>query len=266
MTNTLYFQAPDFCPACSHPLTEDGSFLFCRNLLCGAKSTGNVKVWVSRLGLLHWGDAIIENLTRGDEAPVKELADLYDLSLEDLAVASSGLKMAKKCHDTLHSAKEMTFETFLSSLNISNLGISTATDLVQNGICDVDMFCSVDIPGLENIPNIGKKSAESIYNQKFSRQEEIRNLASRVTIKRSTGGVLSGKSFCITGSTTIPRKALQKKISDNGGIVKESVVSGLSYLITNEDRSTFTSDKIKKAQKYGVTVITEVEFTGMVGQ
>jgi len=77
-------------------------------------------------------------------------------------------------------------------------------------------------------------------------------------------GKLVGKSFCITGSTKVPRKALQKIVVDNGGIVKESVVSGLSFLITNEDLSSFTSDKVKKAQKYNTSVISEADFLRMV--
>lgn len=261
-----YFQEPFDCPVCGQDLAPSGSFLYCRNRSCGARSTGVVKVWVAKLGLLHWGDTLIESLTSGDSPAVSDLPDIYDLTVEDLVMHSSGLKFAQKCYDILHSNKKMKLETIISSVNIPNLGIATAIDLVQAGYNSIDRLLSATASDFEKVPNIGSKTAQSIAFELQDRAEMLRTLISKLEIiSEITDGKLSGKSFCITGSTRTPRKALQKMVIDNGGIVKESVVSGLSFLITNEDLTSFTSDKARKAAKFGTRVISESDFLGMVG-
>lgn len=259
-----YFLPPSHCPSCSSSLIESGSFLYCRNASCPSKTTGTVKVWIERLGLLHWGESTINSLCDGEDAPVRRVADLYDLTLEDLARHSSGIKFASKLYDVLHSAKSMKFSLFLSGLNVPNLGISTAVDMETNGINSIEELLSITPERLCKIPNIGKRTAEMIYNSIHDRSEDIRALSTKLNFETVKNGVLTGKSFCITGSTRIPRRGLQKMVLDNGGIVKESVVSGLSYLITNESEE-FGSDKMKKAKKFGVTVISEDVFVSMVG-
>jgi DNA ligase (NAD+) len=250
---------------CGHQVTPSGSFLYCRNRSCGARSTGLIKVWVGKLGLLHWGDALIESLTGGDDPAVSDISDLYELSVEDLVMHSSGLKFAQKCHQTLHSNKKMKLETMISSVNIPNLGISTAVDLVQNGFDTLDKLLSGSAADFEKVPNIGSKTAQLISFELQDRSEMLRNLVGKLElVSESSDAKLRGMSFCVTGSTGVPRKALQKMVIDNGGVVKESVVSGLSFLITNEDLSSFTSDKARKAAKYGTKVISEADFLRMV--
>ena len=51
-------------------------------------------------------------------------------------------------------------------------------------------------------------------------------------------------------------------VKDAGGTVKDDVVKGLTYLVTNDPNS--GSAKNKKAQKQGTKVITEEEFLALV--
>ncbi len=257
------FKIPDSCPVCNHMAVEVGSFLYCHNHDCPSRARGSVKVWINRLGLLHWGDAIIESLT-SEVGPVKSVADLYTLSVEDLVFHTSGLKMAKKCHDVLHSLKDLKLEVVLGALNIPNLGLSTATDIVNAGYDTVDKIAALTPELLDGVPNIGDVLAASLYDGIQSKLDELRSLARVLNIKGPIQGALSGQSFCITGSTSTPRKKLQTLGANAGGIVKESVSKGLSFLITNEDLSVFTSEKAKKALSYGTRVISEKEFLNLI--
>lgn len=79
------------------------------------------------------------------------------------------------------------------------------------------------------------------------------------------GGKLEGLSFCFTGKAEAidgGRKACEKLVKDNGGIVASGVSKTLSYLVTDDDDS--TSSKSVKAEKLGIKKITSYEFLDML--
>ena len=262
MTEVSEFKIPEHCPVCSGILNIDGQFLYCRSRSCPIQLTGSVKVWVKRLGLLHWGDSLIEALTDPENPKVNSLADLYRLGPEEIAKCTSGLKMAKKCWDTLHGSKSIKLELLIASLNIPNLAVATATDIVQAGYDSVEKVISITKDQLEGITNIGEITAQQIFDGLQERKHAILELAEVLEIKGPSTGPLSGKSFCITGATSKPRKAVQKMIMDAGGIVKDSAGSGLSYLVTNETDT--SSKKMQNAKKHGTEVISESQLYSMM--
>ena len=74
---------------------------------------------------------------------------------------------------------------------------------------------------------------------------------------------LTGKSFCFTGELrTMKRSDAQNLVKEKGGIVKSSVVKGLSYLVTNDSSS--GSAKNEKAASLGIPVIDEDAFLSLV--
>jgi len=252
------FLAPNSCNTCGHKTEESGCFLVCPNRECSSRSSGSIKVWVNKLGILNWGDSLIDSLASSrNPLTVLTVPDIYRLSVEDIALHCSGVKHAKKCYDSLHSQKSITLDLVLSSLNIPNLGLSTSTDIINSGFDSVDKISNITESDLSKIPNIGEKSSKDLYSGLMDKISILKDLESVIEIKSRISGPLSNRSFCITGSTSTPRKTLQKMIIDNGGTVKETVVSGLTYLITNEDINSFASDKVKKAKKYKTNILKE---------
>jgi len=70
---------------------------------------------------------------------------------------------------------------------------------------------------------------------------------------------LSGQSFCFTGELkSMKRSEAEEKIKSLGAQSKQSVVKGLSYLVTNDPAS--GSSKNKKARALGIPIISEDEF------
>jgi len=257
------FKIPDFCPICNGPTSTEGFFLWCRNRSCSAKLAGSIKVWIMRLGLLHWGDALIDELTDPNNPRIQSIADLYKLTIDDLVMCTSGQKMAQKCYEVLHAGKKIPLELLLASLNIPNFALATATDIVQAGYDTVDKVLAVTHEELLKIPNIGEVTARQVFDGLQEHHRAILDLSEVLDLKKPVGGLLSGKSFCITGSTSKPRKAVEKMIMDAGGVSKSSVGSGLSYLVTND--SDTTSSKMKSAKKHGVQVISESDLYKMMG-
>lgn len=256
------FKIPDVCPICSAPTVVEGQFLYCRSRNCPVQLTGSVKVWVKRLGLLQWGDALIESLTNPSNPAINSLADLYRLEPEDIVPHCSGMKVARKCYEVMQASKCVTLDLLLASLNIPNLATSTAADIVSAGYNNIDKILALTVEQLLGVPNIGEITAGQVYEGIQSRRDAILDLATVLTIKDSSAGPLAGSSFCITGATSIPRKALEKKIIEQGGSVKSSVGAGTSYLVTNDPDT--GSSKLRNAAKFGTKIITEAALHQMM--
>lgn len=251
------FSIPGFCPACSAPSVEEGDFLFCRNRGCPEKLAGAIKVWVRNLGLLHWGDALIDSLADPDRPAVSSVADLYRLSVDDIAERCSGMKFAQKCYDVLHSNKDLPLDLVIASLNIPNFGLSTASDVVSFGFDTVEKVLLATSGDFEKVPNVGAKTASYIFDGLQAKKGVLVDLAQVLSIRGpKTGGPLQGMTVCITGELSRPRKAVEKAIMDAGGSPKSSVSKDTTYLVTNSPDT--GSSKMKAAKKHGVRVIDEL--------
>ena len=79
------------------------------------------------------------------------------------------------------------------------------------------------------------------------------------------GGKLEGLSFCFTGKAEAidgGRKACEKLVKDNGGIVASGVSKTLSYLVTDDLDS--SSSKMVKAKSLGIPMISSFQFADML--
>ena len=79
------------------------------------------------------------------------------------------------------------------------------------------------------------------------------------------GGKLEGLSFCFTGKAEAidgGRKACEKLVKDNGGIVASGVSKTLSYLVTDDTES--GSSKNIKAKQLRIPVISSFQFANML--
>lgn len=76
-----------------------------------------------------------------------------------------------------------------------------------------------------------------------------------------TGGVLSGKTFVITGKLSAPRAEVEKIIRSAGGRLSESVTKNVTALIIGADPG---GTKFNKATALGISHITEAELMTMI--
>lgn len=74
------------------------------------------------------------------------------------------------------------------------------------------------------------------------------------------GGPLSGKTFVVTGTLSVPRGEIQSLIESAGGKVSGSVSAKTDYLVAGEK----AGSKLDKATKLGVSILSEAELRGMV--
>ena len=116
--------------------------------------------------------------------------------------------------------------------------------------------------------DIGEIIAESIYN--FFKEEQTLDLVNRlkeagVNTKHLEDAQIDnrfeGKTFVLTGSLSkYSRDEASEIIEKFGGKTSSSVSKKTDYVLAGEE----AGSKLDKAQKLGVTVISEQEFDNMI--
>lgn len=257
------FAAPMICPECGQSVIVSGEYLQCSNVAtCPAQVSGRIINWIKELNILEWGTSLIDRLV--ESGKVSTVADLYKLTLEDLAsIERMGKKSAKNCYDILWANAEIPLELFLGGLSIPLIGQSTVKAIMSAGFNDLESFLNAKLIHFENVSGVGPTKALSLYDGLRNNKRLINDiLSSGVKIKAKTIGKLTNKSICFTGAMVNKRPVLEKMAADAGADVKSTVSKGLSILVIADPNS--TSSKAVNARKLGTTLISEEEFIQMI--
>lgn len=251
-----YFAIPTKCPECGSPLEMNGEYLLCTGKeQCPAQVSGAVKRWISKLGILHFGDALIDLLC--ESGRVNTIADLYRLDAKDVALMDMGGRRvggtADKAFSNLHKRMAIPLHDFVGSLGIPLIGRSMAKTIIDAGFGSLMLMSRAKVSEIAAIPGMGETKAIAFCDGFWDLLDKniIQDLlAVGVTIERPKDGALKGMSFCMTGFRD---NALEAALEAAGGALKSSVGKNLSVLVCKDPNS--NSDKMKKARGYGVEVI-----------
>ncbi|HEY0255636.1 MAG TPA: NAD-dependent DNA ligase LigA, partial [Kofleriaceae bacterium] len=214
---------PTKCPTCKSPLVKRGEYLACRNRECQALVEGRIENWIDALGVLEWGDKLINQLV--EAKLVKEPADLYKLKPEQIAnLERRGMVIAKKVLDNLKAQLPISLPKFLAALGIENLGLQTAKAIVTK-FDSLDKVQAAKEAELASLPGVGPAKGKSAFVGLAERKAEIKRLIAVgvVPVAKSASGPLAGKTFCFTGALGRPRKELEKLVEDKGGTLLSGV-------------------------------------------
>ncbi len=253
------------CPVCgSHVIRlADEAVARCTGgLFCAAQRREALLHFAARraMDIEGLGDKLVDQLV--ERGLVHTPADLYTLSLAELA----GLdRMAEKSASNLRAAieksKTTTLARFIFALGIRTVGEATAKDLARHfGM--LDALLVADEAMLLQVRDVGPIVAQAITQ--FFAEAHNREVIARLrslgvhwseTASVQTGvGVLSGKSFVLTGSLpTLSRDQAREKIEAAGGKVAGSVSKKTDYVIAGLE----AGSKLTKAQTLGVTILDE---------
>lgn len=259
-TGTI-FQPPKECPSCTGPTEMRGENLICISTdVCPAQKVGRIKNWISSINILEWGDALLERLV--DSGKVSTIADLYKLSIDDLAsMERMGARSAAKCFETLWAHNPIPLELLLGSLSIPMVGSSTIKFVMDSGYDSLDKFLLISEGSLHKVKGLGPIKSNSLFVGLKRNQELIGALlAAGIKVKEKIVGPLTGKSFCFTGTMKNKRKSLEDLVVQNGGQNK-SVGRELGYLVIDDVNS--STSKASAARKLGTKLISEDDFMKM---
>lgn len=218
------------------------------------------------LNIESLGEKNVEALV--DANLVGDLADIYNLKFSEVISLERFAELStKNLLTAIEDARKPSLAKFIFGLGIRHVGAQTAIDLA-NHFKSLEALNSADFDELSLIDGVGVKVAESILAW-FLDEDNIKTLAKFKQFgvlpqyEELAGGVLSGKSFVITGTLSeMSRDEAADRIRSLGGSFQTSVGKGTSYLVA---AGKVGASKLEKAKKFGTEVIDEEQFKKMIG-
>jgi DNA ligase (NAD+) len=252
------------CPVCNHGdlLTDETqTHIYCPNQSCPAQVQKKIAYFFEKLGLENFSEKMISTLK------CNSVLDIYNLKKEDIIKIDGWAETsADDFIKRIEQTKKAKPEKILAALGIDNLGTTTAKLVLEN-FSITEILNALDNPivlreivfKLIQVKGLGSKKVASIIKGLKENKTLLENFIALADTVTENSGPLSGKSFCMTGSLSKPRKAYEQVIEKFGG---ENVsISSCDYLICNTPSD---SSKFKKAIEKGVKIINEQELIELI--
>jgi DNA ligase (NAD+) len=258
------------CPECGSKLVraEGEAAFYCPNITgCPPQIKGRIEHFIQRkaMDIESLGERTIDQLY--SLALVKSPADLYKLTAQDIGrLEGFKEKSVTNVLQGIERSKETPFENVLFAIGIRYVGKTVAEKLARY-FKNIDNLQKASYEELMAAPEVGEKIARSVFDffKKPESREEIQRLR-KSGLKMQTDAreiekeseILANKSFVISGTfENYERDELQDLILKNGGRVLSAVSGKVDYLVAGENMG---PSKREKAEKLGVTIISEKEF------
>jgi DNA ligase (NAD+) len=266
------FRMPAACPVCgSHVAREEAEAVWrCVNTNCPARLKESILHFSARpvMNVDGLGDALVDQLV--DQGLVKSVADLYGLTVEQLAgLERMGRKSAENLVRNLDRSRRNPLPRVLASLGIRFVGERTAQFLAE-AFGSLDAIAAADVETLQQADEVGPRVAESIHG--FFREPHNHELVERLRAaglvftherKEKAQSAVTGLTFVLTGALpNWSREEAKEKIEAAGGKVSGSVSKKTNYVVAGED----AGSKLDKAKSLGVAVIDEAELRRLLAQ
>ncbi len=259
---------PEKCPQCGEDLHWRGVDIACLNPECGNVNYQSLKVWIHNIAMVD-GIADLSIFQFLNRFRIDSLETFYSTPVDTFdGIASESVMAGKfaKLVDKMHTAP-VKLNKALQALNITRMGEVTCKKLAED-----EEFVSV----IREFDNSGKCSLESLagiiqrvcgdatadkFREESDKFNKMRFLFghNRIIYTDFSNKSSSKDSIpvCITGKLGVSRKEFEKRLNDNGYVLKDDITGKTKFLITNE--AIGTSSKHKKADKLGIPKISESE-------
>ena len=264
------FEMPKVCPVCgAQAVREEGEAATrCIGIECPAQLLRSIVHFVSKeaMDIDGLGYKIVEQLI--EKGLIKNIADIYTLSLEDVAsLKKNGKKFAWNLIDSIEKSKKQDLFHVINALGIRQVGIKAAKVLAKK-YKTMEELSNASFESLALTDDVGEITANNIIE--FFAQEQTKDIIERLKNlgvnmeslqEDNIDNRFEGKIFVLTGALeTYSRKEAEDLIEKYGGKTSSSVSKKTSYVLAGED----AGSKLTKAQELGITIITEKEFEDMV--
>ena len=263
------FEMPKVCPVCgAQAVREEGEAATrCIGIECPAQLLRSIVHFVSKeaMDIDGLGYKIVEQLI--EKGLIKNIADIYTLSLEDVAsLKKNGKKFARNLIDSIEKSKKQDLFHVINALGIKQVGIKAAKVLAKK-YKTMEELSNASFESLALTDDVGEITANNIIE--FFAQEQTKDIIERLKNlgvnmeslqEDNIDNRFEGKIFVLTGALEkYSRKEAEDLIEKYGGKTSSSVSKKTSYVLAGED----AGSKLTKAQKRGITIITEEEFENM---
>lgn len=273
--DSVPYEAPTTCPICDSELVhlDEEVALRCINPMCPAQIKEGLSHFVSRnaMNIDGLGPRVIEQMY--DKELVKDVADLYSLTMEELLTLDKiKEKSAQNLLTAIDNSKENSLEKLLFGLGIRHVGAKAAQILAEN-FQTIEGVMAATVEEVVQIDSLGEIIANSLVTY-FEKEEvhqlveELHQAGVNLTYLGVTAADLAevdspfkDKTVVLTGSLThFNRNEAKARIEALGGKVTGSVSKKTDLVVAGEE----AGSKLTKAQELGIEVWNEAEMVNAI--
>ena len=202
---------------------------------------------------------------------LRNIADIYALQIPDLIrLERLGTKSAYNIQAGCEKSKEIPFERVVFALGIRFVGETIAKKLAF-AFKNIETLERATFEELIAVDEIGERIAQSVVAyfvepQNVETLERLKAFGLQMSLSeeklQAHGEALAGLSIVISGTfSQHSRDEYKTMIERNGGKNVGSVSAKTSFILAGENMG---PEKLKKAEKLGVKLLTETEFLAMI--
>ena len=263
------------CPECGAELVryEGEAAHYCPNdTACPPQIKGRIEHFIARkaMNIDSLGPETVDEYYR--RGLIHNIADLYDIRIEDISAGSTKLRSAQKIVKAIEESKIVPFERVVFALGIRFVG-ETSARLIARHFGDIDSLMGASLQQLLEIEGIGEVMAGSVMGY-FANDtnraivERLRGYGLQMQTATAEGegssDILAGKSIVISGVFTHhSRDEYKALIERNGGKNVGSISGKTSFILAGDNMG---PSKLQKAEKLGVAIVDEDTFLKMISE
>jgi DNA ligase (NAD+) len=215
------------------------------------------------------GDKLVEQLV--ESGLVIDYADLYRLEKEQLVdLERMGERSSEALLEGIKQSRSRGLARLLNALAIRHVGARVAAIMAEN-FPTVEKLQQATVEQLSDTPEIGPIIAESVHAYLHGEQgsrtiSDLLSVGIEMTAPRKEAAasqLLAGSTFVVTGTLVkFTRNDIHQLIEQNGGKTSSSISAKTSYLVAGDK----AGSKLAKAEKLGVTILSESDFSQLLKQ
>lgn len=264
-------QLPTHCPKCGAPFEYTSlKTVRCTNPVCQGRKLGSIIRYCEKMKMMGLGESTITTLF--DEGFIKEIDDLYTLTVEDITSLpgfkeTSATNILKAIHD---NSQDVPVCRWLGALPFLDVDSKKWELLITSVLGNDEMYRSnvirhifQDAPDefdtllVQNVRGIGTATIKAMNEGFIANKEMFKRLIKFITFK-STTNVSNRGRVCLTGTRD---KTVIDYLTKKGYQVTDSLTKD-TVLVVRPDPM-FESGKTKKAYDLGIKIITVNEALGL---
>ena len=276
-TKSNTFPIPDVCPCCGTKLIQftpdQTTFLKCPNENCSARKVKQFAHFVSRpaMNIEGLSESTLEKLIAGGF--IKEFSDIYwsiANGMEEIAygIEGMGVNSVGKLLNAIDKSRDTTLARLVTAFGIPLVGKAAGKIIEKFFNGDETAFASaLDDPCIDfhHLDSFGDAMCASLAAWWNEHKDEWIAVVSHVHVSHtnaptSISGAFAGKVVVLTGTLSCPRNEMAARLESAGAKVSGSVSAKTDFVLAGE----MAGSKLEKAQKLGVTIITEREANEML--
>lgn len=261
------------CPECGAKLVryEGEAAYYCPNDAgCPPQIKGRIEHFISRkaMNIDSIGPETVDDFYR--HGLVRNVADLYDIKVEQINGDGSRQKSAEKIVNGIEASKQVPFERVVFALGIRFVGETTARLLARH-FKTIDALAAASLQDLLEVEGVGDVIAKSVmtyFRNPVTMQivERLRGYGLQMALSEeqmsSSSDKLAGKRIVISGVFAHhSRDEYKQIIEQNGGKNVGSISGKTSFILAGDNMG---PAKLQKAEKLGIPIIDEDTFLKMI--